>query len=74
MRKLNRENRPQAEKFVKDGGQSLQNKMIQPKCYEVTMLHSPEHFFMGTESNGNNSDSSKIDGSNPILILLKDVD
>ena len=67
MRKLNKENRSQAEGLVKDGGQKLNTMLVQPGTFEVSLLVSPEDFF-----NNNNVTTPRpttVDGNVPILLL-----
>lgn len=68
MRKLNKTDRARSEALVGEGGKACKRCTMQLNCYELTLEHPPDEFFAG---GGSNSPPPSLDGTKPILRLLK---
>jgi hypothetical protein len=65
MRKLNKQDKAQAEILVREGGKSVQSSMLEYHWYEVTFLLTSDEFF------GSSDADRQLDGRKPILSVFK---
>jgi hypothetical protein len=70
MRKLNKHDRCQADVLVREGGRLVQAAMIKLESYEVSLLGTPEEFFLI----GKESAQRILDGNDPILLMARKID
>ena len=66
MRKLNKSDRTRSDALVGEGGRALRRCTLQLNCYELTLEHAPDDFFVAAEGS-----TTSLDGAKPILCLQR---
>lgn len=69
MRKVSKSDKSRADQLVRDGGKALRQRSIELNKYDVTLEQSPDKFF--SASNNNGSGTVSLNGTQPVLRLLR---
>lgn len=68
MRQLNKDDKERAKTLVRDGGKQLHIDLHQTRLYQVSLLLTPEEFFLERNT------PVELDGQTPLMLLRKLLD